>query len=182
CINKWDLVPAEDLFRVYDRAGFHTLKVSAKTGEGIETLRRLLAGKISGLTGNSGVGKSSILNALDPTVQIPVGEVSAKLGRGKHTTRHIELWRLPGGGLIADTPGFAAFEIPELREKEAIEKTFREFAPYLDQCRFIGCPHCRGKGCAVLDAVAEGKIAKSRHESYVKLYEQAKEHKAWQDD
>ncbi|MBR2490043.1 MAG: ribosome small subunit-dependent GTPase A [Ruminiclostridium sp.] len=181
CINKWDLVQAEELFDIYTAAGFHTIKVSAETGLGIEELRGLLAGKVSAFTGNSGVGKSSILNALQPDFGIATGEISEKLGRGRHTTRHVELFEV-SGGLIADTPGFSAFDTDkgEIREKEVLQHTFREFKPYLDQCRFIGCAHVKEKGCAVLAALKAGDIQPSRHRSYVRLYELAKENKPWE--
>lgn len=179
CINKWDLVPAEDLFQIYRKAGFHTLKVSAVTGQGIEELRGLLAGKTSAFTGNSGVGKSSILNALEPGFGIVTGEISEKLGRGRHTTRHVELFPV-SGGLIADTPGFSSFDDDGLLEKEALQYAFREFKPYLDGCRFVGCAHEKEKGCAVLEALKNGQIAPSRHRSYVRLYEMAKEIKPWE--
>ena len=181
CINKWDLVQAEELFEIYTDAGFHTIKVSAETGLGIEELRGLLAGKVSAFTGNSGVGKSSILNALQPDFGIATGEISEKLGRGRHTTRHVELFEV-SGGLIADTPGFSAFDTDrgEIREKEVLQHTFREFKPYLDQCRFIGCAHVKEKGCAVLAALKAGDIQPSRHRSYVRLYELAKENKPWE--
>ena len=180
CVNKWDLVPAEGLFRIYREAGFHTLKVSAVTGQGIEELRALLAGKVSAFTGNSGVGKSSILNALEPSFGLATGEISEKLGRGRHTTRHVELFPV-SGGLIADTPGFSSFDEEEaLLEKERLAACFREFRPYLDGCRFTGCAHVKEKGCAVLEALAEGRISPSRHRSYVRLYEQAKEIRPWE--
>lgn len=181
CINKWDLVPAEELFALYEQAGFTTLRVSAETGLGIEELRGLLAGKVSAFTGNSGVGKSSILNALEPDFRLATGEISEKLGRGRHTTRHVELFPV-SGGLIADTPGFSAFDTDrgEHLEKDALAETFREFRPYLGQCRFVGCAHVKEKGCAVLAAKKEGKISQSRHKSYVRLYEQAKEYKPWE--
>ena len=181
CINKWDLVQAEELYNIYTAAGFHTIKVSAETGLGIEELRGLLAGKVSAFTGNSGVGKSSILNALEPDFGIATGEISEKLGRGRHTTRHVELFAV-SGGLIADTPGFSAFDTDkgEIREKEVLQHTVREFKPYLDQCRFIGCAHVKEKGCAVLAALKAGDIQPSRHRSYVRLYELAKENKPWE--
>ncbi len=180
CMNKWDLVAAEKLCEHYQKAGFHVIPVSAKTGEGLPELSELLRGKTSAFTGNSGVGKSSILNALDPTLRIKVGEVSDKLGRGRHTTRHIELFELHGG-FIADTPGFSAFDADKMepRPMAELEGSFREFAPYLGSCQFVGCAHVKEKGCAVLEAVQAGHILKSRHESYVRLYEQAKERKAW---
>lgn len=182
CVNKWDLVPAQELLAIYQKAGIPALAVSAATSQGIEDLRALLAGKISAFTGNSGVGKSSILNALDPAFGLATGEISEKLGRGRHTTRHVELFPV-AGGLIADTPGFSAFDQEkggQVLDKETLAETFREFRPYLGQCRFVGCAHVKEKGCAVLEAVAEGKIFPSRHRSYVRLYELAKENKPWE--
>lgn len=182
CINKCDLDAAEELYRTYLGAGFTTLRVSAETGEGIDALAAAIAGKVSAFTGNSGVGKSSILNALEPGFHIQVGAVSDKLGRGRHTTRHVELFRLSAGAIVADTPGFSSFDAEEmeLRRPEELQYTFREFAPYLDQCRFTGCSHVKEKGCAVLAAVKDGKIASSRHASYVRLYQQAKEVPEWE--
>ena len=182
CINKCDLDAAEELYQTYRKAGFLTLRVSAETGEGIPELAAAIAGKVSAFTGNSGVGKSSILNALEPEFRLQVGEVSDKLGRGRHTTRHVELFRLSSGAIVADTPGFSSFDTEgmELRRPEELQYTFREFAPYLDQCRFTGCAHIKEKGCAVLAAVKAGAIAPSRHASYVRLYEQAKEVPEWE--
>lgn len=184
CINKCDLAPGEDLARIYEKAGFPTLRVSAETGEGMDRLRELIAGKGSAFTGNSGVGKSSILNALEPGIALKTGGVSEKLGRGRHTTRHVELFRLSCGGIVADTPGFSSFDVDkmELCRKEELAGRFREFAPYVDQCRFQDCAHVKEKGCAVLAAVKAGEIAKSRHESYVRLYEQAKQIPDWERD
>lgn len=181
-INKCDLESGAALEQCYQSAGIKTFRVSAKTGEGMDALRECLRGKISVFTGNSGVGKSSILNALDPRFQIETGEISKKLGRGKHTTRHVELFRLANNAVIADTPGFAAFdtEVPELLNKERLAYGFREFVPYIDQCRFVGCAHIKEKGCAVCEAVKAGAINKSRHDSYIRLYAAAKEHKAWE--
>jgi ribosome biogenesis GTPase len=182
CINKCDLEPCDELYALYRKAGFITLQVSAETGMGISDLADAIAGKTVVFTGNSGVGKSSILNALQPGLAIATGAVSEKLGRGRHTTRHVELFRLQNGALVADTPGFASFdtEVPELLQKEELALAFREFHPYLDQCRFVGCAHIKEKGCAVLQAVEEGKISAARHRSYVRLYEAAKEYKQWE--
>ena len=182
CLNKCDLSAAEDLYAIYQGAGFLTLRVSAETGEGIEDLRRAIAGRVCAFTGNSGVGKSSILNALEPAFGLQTGEVSEKLGRGRHTTRHVELFRLSNGAVVADTPGFSSFdtELNDLRRPEELAGTFREFRPYLNQCRFQGCSHVKENGCAVLAALKEGKIAPSRHASYVRLYEQAKEVPEWE--
>jgi ribosome biogenesis GTPase / thiamine phosphate phosphatase len=182
CINKCDLEPCQELYELYTAAGFTTIQTSAATGEGIEALSNAIAGKTVVFTGNSGVGKSSILNALDSNLSIQTGEVSEKLGRGRHTTRHVELFRLPNGALVADTPGFASFdtEVPELLNKEELALAFREFHPYLDGCRFVGCSHTKEKGCAVLQALEEGKISESRHKSYLRLYEVAKNYKQWE--
>ena len=181
CVNKWDLVPGEDLYQIYTSAGFTTRKVSAETGEGIEELRQVISGKVSAFTGNSGVGKSSILNALEPGIALQTGEISEKLGRGRHTTRHVELYRLSGGALVADTPGFSSFDTDrmELCRKEELEGCFREFAPYLGKCQFTGCSHVKEKGCAVLKAVEAGAIQPSRHASYIRLYDQAKQIPDW---
>lgn len=182
CINKCDLDPAEELTAYYKQAGFSPICVSAETGEGLDMLHAAITGKLSAFTGNSGVGKSSILNALDPNFQIKVGEVSTALGRGKHTTRHVELYTLSGGAEVIDTPGFSSFEAEELNLelKHRLPETFPEFAPFADACRFVGCSHTKEKGCAVLDAVRTGKIVKGRHESYVRLYNELKELKEWQ--
>lgn len=182
CINKCDLNEADGLFELYRAAGFLTFRVSAETGEGIPELSAAIAGKVSAFTGNSGVGKSSILNALEPEFGLQVGEVSDKLGRGRHTTRHVELYRLKNGAIVADTPGFSSFDTEGMEGcgKEALAGTFREFAPYLDGCRFVGCAHVKEKGCTVLEALAEGKISPSRHASYVRLYEQAAQRKEWE--
>lgn len=181
CFNKCDLEPAEDLVELYCRAGFQAFSISAQTGTGLDQLMGVLEGKISAFTGNSGVGKSSVLNALCPQFGLKVGEVSEKLGRGRHTTRHVELFRV-GGGLVADTPGFSAFDVEqmELIPKEELEHTFREFHPYLDQCRFVGCAHVKERGCAVRQAVEQGEVAESRYRSYVRLYEQVKARPQWE--
>lgn len=182
-LNKCDLDCADALYAIYAAAGFPTLRVSAETGEGIEELKPLIAGKLSAFTGNSGVGKSSILNALDPAFQLQVGDVSQALGRGRHTTRHVELFHLSCGADVVDSPGFSSFETDELNLelKHRLPETFVEFRPYLDQCRFVGCSHTKEKGCAVLEAVRAGKIQRSRHASYVRLYEELKSLQDWQE-
>jgi len=182
CFNKWDLKHVEELYDIYVGAGFTTLRLSAETGEGIDALAAVIIDKVSAFTGNSGVGKSSILNALEPDFHLQVGQVSNKLGRGRHTTRHVELYRLKSGAIVADTPGFSSFETEhmELRPREELQHTFREFAPYVGECRFTGCAHIKEKNCAVLEALANGKIHPSRHASYVRLYEQAGVWKEWE--
>ena len=181
-LNKCDLDPAEELYGIYTAAGFPTLRVSAETGEGLDTLIPLIAGKLSAFTGNSGVGKSSILNALDPTFHLKTGEISTALGRGRHTTRHVELFRLGCGAEVIDSPGFSSFETEELNWelKQHLPETFPEFRPYLGQCRFQDCSHTREKGCAVLAALKEGKIQPSRHKSYLRLNEELKPLQEWQ--
>ena len=182
-LNKCDLNGADELYEIYRAAGFPTLRVSAETGEGLEELKSLIAGKLSAFTGNSGVGKSSILNALEPDFALKVGEVSTALGRGRHTTRHVELFRLSCGAEIMDTPGFSSFEAEDLNLewKQHLAESFVEFRPYLDDCRFVGCSHTKEKGCAVLDALRQGKIQKSRHQSYLRLYEELKGVQEWQE-
>lgn len=181
CFNKCDLVRTDELVQTYLDAGFDALQVSAETGEGIETLGSMLSGKVSAFTGNSGVGKSSILNALEPGFSLQVGEVSEKLGRGRHTTRYVELLPLKGG-LVADTPGFSSFDVEQMEfiSKDELDTAFREFAPYRDACRFIGCAHRKEKGCAVKEAVQAGKIAQSRYDSYLRLYDQVSEIDPWE--
>lgn len=182
-LNKCDLDPAGELYRIYSASGFRVLRVSAETGEGMEALKPLISGKLSAFTGNSGVGKSSILNALDSTFALQVGEVSAALGRGRHTTRHVELHRLSCGAEVVDSPGFSSFETEELNLelKRRLPETFLEFQPYLEDCRFVGCSHTREKGCGVLEALRRGEIQKSRHASYLRLYEELKPLQDWQE-
>ena len=182
CINKTDLDRADELYDIFSAAGFPVFRCSAETGEGLDALREALQGRISAFTGNSGVGKSSILNRLLPGVNIPTGEVSEKLGRGKHTTRHVELFELSGGGYVADTPGFASFEIEMMKliPKEELQHDFRDFGPYIGKCRFHDCMHLKEPGCAVTEAVAKGQVSQSRYASYVRLYDLSAQHKFWE--
>lgn len=181
-VNKSDLIIGSSFADIYRRAGFKTVETSAETGEGVDELRELLRGKLCAFTGNSGVGKSSLLNALDESFSIAVSDVSLKLGRGKHTTRHVELHETKDGAIIADTPGFSSFdtESADLNKAEDLQYSFRDFAPFLGECRFTGCSHTKEQDCAVLEAVRDGKIEKTRHASYVRLYEKLKENKEWE--
>ena len=182
CINKCDIDPADELYRVFSSAGFPVVRTSAQTGEGVEELRKLMLGKICAFTGNSGVGKSSIMNILIPGADIPTAQVSEKLGRGKHTTRHVELYELGDDTYAADTPGFASFEIEmmETIPKEKLQYNFIDFEPYLGKCRFNNCAHLKEPGCAVTEALAQGKIMPSRYRSYERLYELSAQHKFWE--
>lgn len=182
CINKTDVDPADELYGIFTAAGFTVVRTSVPDGTGIDALRREIAGKICAFTGNSGVGKSSIMNTLSPGLNIKTAEVSEKLGRGKHTTRHVELFDIGGGTYAADTPGFASFDIEmmEIIPKEQLQFDFVEFAPYIGECRFNNCAHLKEPGCAVTQAVADGKIMPSRYRSYERLYALSAQHKSWE--
>jgi len=179
--TKTDLEPAEKLLDIYKLAGISCAMVCNKTGEGVEEVRNLLNGKISAFTGNSGVGKTSLLNALDPNLSLATGAISEKLGRGRHTTRQAELFKTCGG-YIVDTPGFSALDLEEEQviKKDELAECFREFRPYLGQCRFTTCSHTCDKGCRIIKAVEDGEISRSRHDSYVEMYQAAKELKEWE--
>ena len=182
CVNKCDLDPAHDLVRIYEHAGFPVICTSAETGEGVEALRALLEGKLTAFTGNSGVGKSSILNRLAPELKLETGEVSEKLGRGRHTTRHVELYRLGENTYVADTPGFSSFDTDqmELILKENLQYAFPDFGRFIGKCRFDDCSHRKEPDCAVRAAVEAGDIEASRYESYLRLYEKSSQIKAWE--
>lgn len=182
CINKSDLESQGRLAEIYTNAGYDVVTTSAVTGAGVDHLRQLIQGKVVAFTGNSGVGKSSVLNCLAPELAVETGEVSEKLGRGRHTTRHIELFPLGNGTFVADTPGFSSFDTDQMEVvlKENLQYAFPDFAPYLGQCQFHDCAHRREPGCAVTQALRDGKIEPSRYDSYEKLYEKAKEIKLWE--
>jgi ribosome biogenesis GTPase len=182
CVNKCDLDPAIDLIRIYRNAGFSVIQASAETGEGVEELRELIRGKLVAFTGNSGVGKSSMLNRLCPDLALPTGEVSEKLGRGRHTTRHVELFDLGEGTFVADTPGFSSFDTDQMDVllKENLQYAFPDFAPYLGECQFHDCSHRAEPNCAIRAAVEAGTIEKTRYDSYLRLYEKASLIKEWE--
>ncbi len=182
CVNKCDLDPAESLTEIYTKAGFPVICTSAKSGQGVSALSDLLRGKLTAFTGNSGVGKSSILNRLCPTLALETGEVSEKLGRGRHTTRCVSLYDLGQDTYVADTPGFSSFDTDEMELilKENLQYAFPDFAPYLGSCQFRDCTHRREPGCAVTAAVASGDIQPTRYESYLRLYSRAGAHNAWE--
>ncbi len=180
-ITKCDIDRASKLYNIYSSSGFKVIRTSAATGEGIDELKKELYGKISVLTGCSGVGKSSLVNALDCSLNIKTGEVSEKLGHGRHTTRHMELYDVDDC-IIADTPGFASFDMKTMYNAAPDELVygFHEFVPYIGECRFIGCSHRTEIGCAVIAALDRGEIQKSRHDSFVRLYNSLKELPEWE--
>ena len=182
CVNKCDLDPAADLVEIYEKAGFTVIRTSAETGEGVQQLRTLIAGKLTAFTGNSGVGKSSILNCLVPELNLATGEVSEKLGRGRHTTRHVELYCLGEDTYVADTPGFSSFDTDQMEVilKENLQYSFPDFGPYVGSCRFDDCSHRKEPDCAVRTAVEAGEIGKSRYDSYLRLYESYSQVKLWE--
>ncbi len=177
--NKSDMGSFDAFEQIYKAAGFKTYTVSCLTGEGIDGLLGSFSDGISVLTGNSGVGKSSLINKMFPEYSLKTGEISKKLGRGRHTTRHSELYPTGRGGFICDTPGFATVD-SEPMLKESLAQNFREFADFLGGCKFTSCSHTCEKGCAVLSAVEKGIIPKSRHESYCSIYKDLAAIKSWE--
>lgn len=180
-ITKTDLRDNKEILEIYSRSNIRTLVTNIATGEGIEELRKLISGKVCAVTGNSGVGKSTLLNEICPKLCLSTSETSKKLGRGRHTTRHVELFYI-NGGYIADTPGFSALDIEkyDVILKDDLQYCFAEMSEYIGKCKFKGCSHTSEKGCAVIDAVEKGQIQKSRFESYVSLYTEIKNIKEWE--
>ena len=180
CINKcdlnWDI--AKEYAKIYKLSGFPVFTVSAETGENVEAVKELLANKTTALAGSSGVGKSSLLNAIGESFNLRTGQVSDKIQRGKHTTRHTELFPLSFGGFVFDTPGFGSFEIEDISYRD-LAALFPEIKKSEGNCRFVGCSHIKEPDCSVKDAVKKGEIAKSRYESFVSLYEELKKIKEW---
>ena len=182
CINKCDLDPGLDLTRIYRNAGFTVFQTSAETGDGVQQLGEILRGKLVAFTGNSGVGKSSVLNRLCPQLNLATGEVSEKLGRGRHTTRHVELYQLDADTYIADTPGFSSFDTDQMEVilKENLQYAFPDFAPHIGACQFRDCTHRKEPGCAIRAALDAEQLEPTRYDSYLKLYEKASQIKTWE--
>ncbi len=179
--NKSDLGDFDGLPDVYGNVGYKTFVVSAETGLGVDAIKRELENSVSAFCGNSGVGKSSLLNRLLDGVKLNTGAVSEKLGRGRHTTRTVELFKV-SNGYVADTPGFSTLELIDfnLRDKDELKYCFPEFSEYFGCCRFSSCTHVNEPDCAVLNAAREGKIAKTRLESYILMFEDLKKIKSWE--
>lgn len=170
CFSKTDVADYDEAFlkhalELYEGIGYPAVAASSQAGDGLEELTSLLEGKITVLAGQSGVGKSSLLNALVPGIRLETGEVSARLGRGRHTTRHVELIPLPNGGIVADTPGFSQLDFQGI-EAEQLSHCFREFQSWAADCKFRGCLHRNEPGCEVKAAVELGNIAATRYENY----------------
>lgn len=180
-ISKSDIKDGTNLLETYSKCGIRTILYSSVTGEGVDDVRALLGGKITAFTGNSGVGKSTLLNKLFPDFNLETGEISEKLGRGRHTTRTVELMKIDDG-YVADTPGFSTVQLEKFQmiKKEEIQYTFPEFQDYIQNCRFTSCSHTCEKGCAVLEKVNDGTIPKSRHDSYCEMYKEVKDIKEWE--
>ena len=179
--TKGDLKEDPELMTLYRQAGYAVFSVNSLLGEGVEPLRAFLAGKTALMLGNSGVGKSTLLNALMPGLDLATGETSKKLGRGRHTTRCVTMYPFEGG-FLADTPGFSTVDLLQygLDDEEQLADAFLEFLPHLGNCRFADCAHIKEPGCAICAAVEAGEIAPSRHESYVAFYEELSKIQKWE--
>lgn len=179
--TKNDLQSADEYIEIYKNAGFKTFAVSNETGEGIGEVKAVIENGVCVFTGNSGVGKSSLINRMYPDFALETGEISKKLGRGRHTTRHVELLKI-NNGYIADTPGFSSldFETNDLIKKDELTFCFPDFSDFIDSCKFSTCAHVNDKGCRLIEAVNSGDVMRSRHESYVTMYNEVKDIKDWQ--
>lgn len=179
--TKNDLQSADEYIEIYKNAGFKTFAVSNETGEGIGEIKAVIENGVCVFTGNSGVGKSSLINRMYPDFALETGEISKKLGRGRHTTRHVELLKI-NNGYIADTPGFSSldFETNDLIKKDELAFCFPDFSDYIDSCKFSTCAHVNDKGCRLIEAVNNDDVMRSRHESYVTMYNEVKDIKDWQ--
>ena len=181
CFNKKDIAKPEEaggLEEIYSACGYPLILTSALTMENIERIRELLLGKTTAVAGPSGVGKSSLINLLQPEACMETGSISRKIARGKHTTRHSELIYIEEGAYIMDTPGFSSLYVNDF-EKEELKRYFREFIPFEGYCRFNGCSHVHEPGCAVKQAVEERKIHRTRYENYLEMYRELKEKKRY---
>ncbi len=181
CINKCDLdeEKAEAYKKEYELAGFRVILCSAKTHKNLDSLKNLLMDKTTALAGSSGVGKSSLLNAIGESFNLRTGGVSDKIQRGKHTTRHTELFPLSFGGFVFDTPGFGSFELENISYKD-LPSLFPEIKKHEGNCRFSGCSHIKEPDCSVKDALCEGKIGEERYKNYCEIYSQLKLIKEWE--
>ncbi len=180
-VSKNDIKNGDEVCEIYRKSGIKVFQCSPDDKSETDALRDYLKGKVSAFTGNSGVGKSTLLNMLFPSLELATGQISEKLGRGRHTTRVVELFELDGC-FVADTPGFSTVDLQryEMIDKEQLQYCFPEFEKYLGQCRFTSCAHTCEKGCKILEAVQNGEIAESRHKSYVQMYNEVKDIKHWQ--
>ncbi len=179
--NKTDQVAADELYEIYKSAGFLVASTSCKDEKGIEELKDMLGCGINVFVGNTGVGKSSLANLMYPRLSLKTGDISDKLGRGRHTTRTAELFEVEEGVYIADTAGFSTFDIESYERVwgNELADTFREFSNYLGQCKFTSCSHTTEKGCAVIEAVKQGKISHERHKNYCTMYDEIKDLREW---